>query len=169
MLKEAPTPDHGSRVVYQRGCRCLPCRSANAVYQAGQRQRPSVLVDASTALAWLETLAEAGIGLPQAAKLSTLSVACLQRIRQGAPAIRRTTETRLLAVPPIPALGAKVSAWMLKCQMRSLRKEGYPATRLAFHLGLRGHGLKFHHARVTLRNRLKVQALYRRLMSEANV
>lgn len=30
-------PAHGTRARYRRGCRCLPCRSANAIYQ--QRYR----------------------------------------------------------------------------------------------------------------------------------
>src|SRR4051812_7466936 len=30
---------HGTRVAYQTGCRCLPCRLANAEYMASYRQR----------------------------------------------------------------------------------------------------------------------------------
>lgn len=34
-----PDPSHGTRTRYQRGCRCLPCRSANATYEAEYRDR----------------------------------------------------------------------------------------------------------------------------------
>lgn len=29
---------HGERVTYRRGCRCLPCRSANAAYERKRRE-----------------------------------------------------------------------------------------------------------------------------------
>lgn len=32
-------PDHGTRSRYQAGCRCTPCRAANAVYMAQLRGR----------------------------------------------------------------------------------------------------------------------------------
>lgn len=31
--------EHGTRALYQRGCRCLPCRSANARYWTQWRQQ----------------------------------------------------------------------------------------------------------------------------------
>lgn len=32
-------PPHGTRARYQAGCRCTPCRAAEATYRAGLRQR----------------------------------------------------------------------------------------------------------------------------------
>lgn len=33
-----PEPAHGTRARYQRGCRCLTCRSANAAYESEYRR-----------------------------------------------------------------------------------------------------------------------------------
>jgi hypothetical protein len=35
----ADAPGHGTRSLYQAGCRCLPCRAANAAYAAQLRAR----------------------------------------------------------------------------------------------------------------------------------
>lgn len=32
-------PSHGARSRYQQGCRCTPCRSSNAAYEAAYRDR----------------------------------------------------------------------------------------------------------------------------------
>ena len=37
--REIARAEHGLRVVYQRGCRCLPCRAAEARYRATLRRQ----------------------------------------------------------------------------------------------------------------------------------
>ncbi len=34
-----PEPTHGTRASYRAGCRCTPCKAANATYQAIRRAR----------------------------------------------------------------------------------------------------------------------------------
>lgn len=38
-MADAGVPDHGTRSRYQAGCRCLPCRAAEAGYRARLRSR----------------------------------------------------------------------------------------------------------------------------------
>lgn len=37
--QKAEVTEHGARKAYQAGCRCLPCRSANAAYSACRRAK----------------------------------------------------------------------------------------------------------------------------------
>lgn len=117
---------HGLRSTYQAGCRCLPCRAANAAY------RSTALVPANTARAHLAELDGKGIGDRQIAALAGVARATVQGIQSGAFAfIRASTEQRLLSVKPIPAKGALVPSWPVRRQIQNLEREGFTRDELA--------------------------------------
>lgn len=161
---------HGTRLTYQRGCRCLPCRAANAIYFRGYRERsdsPALLVSARDAAAHLAGLAELGVGYRQAAQLSGLSVAEIRTVRNGRrTVIRPETEAAILAVRPVLAHGQKVQAWPTWRLIQSLGREGYTLGSLARFMGLQSEQLQLDHGRVTVRNALVVRKLHASLTAE---
>jgi hypothetical protein len=162
---------HGTRANYQHGCRCTPCRSAEACYQAQRvKARAAGLmgwVEADQARQHLLTLAVAGIGLHQAAYLSGVSFRTLQAVRNGRRRhLTRRVAATILATKAIPAYGQRVPSYHTRQLLQSLRTEGYPLSHLAYALGLRTNAVRLHHASITVRNALKVRALYRRLLAE---
>ena len=125
----------------------------------------SLWVSPDAARAHLQRLRDQGIGLRQGAHLSGLSFSTLQRIRRGQYAvIRREMADTILAIKPIPALGAKVSSSRIRQLIDSLVGEQYTKGYLAWALGYRRRRLRLKHDRITVRNALKVRALWRRLM-----
>jgi hypothetical protein len=161
---------HGTRANYQAGCHCLPCRSAEAGYQASRAQAKAKgltgWVDATAASDHLLYLAQHQVGLEHAAMLSGVSVRTLQAIRNGRPRICKAIERRILLTRAIPALGAHVNGYRTRHLLLCLFKEGYTRTQLARLLGLRTRQIRLHHEGVTVKNAVKVRALYRRLTAE---
>jgi hypothetical protein len=103
---------HGTRANYQAGCHCLPCRSAEAGYQASRAQAKAKgltgWVDATAARDHLLYLAQHQVGLEHAAMLSGVSVRTLQAIRNGRPRICKAIERKILLTRAIPgARGAR--------------------------------------------------------------
>jgi hypothetical protein len=128
------TTDHGTRADYKRGCRCLPCRVANATYRPASRR---VLIPADASRAHLLALEANGLGREQVAKLSGLSAMHVYRVRSGAIArVCPETEQRILAVKPVPALGALVPSWPCRRLLDQLRREGFQRRDLAERYGI---------------------------------
>lgn len=114
--------DHGTTVRYSRGCRCLPCRSANAEYQRQGRLNRfygrSNLVDAEPARQHLARLKAAGMTNEQIVAAAGFSAGSLRGLRYGtmrldgswaAPSkrITRDTEAKVLAIK-IPTMDRNV-------------------------------------------------------------
>jgi hypothetical protein len=131
---------HATRASYVSGCRCLPCRAANASYEAGReaRKAEAVLVDAADARKHLQWLRDRSVGHKQAAKLSGLSWVLLYGIRSGRrQRIRARTAASILAIQPIPADGAMVNSYHARHLLRTLENEGFTAETLAKRLKIR--------------------------------
>lgn len=160
---------HGSRATYQAGCRCLPCRSANAGYEAHRaRMKAEGLalgyVDPTEARAHLASLKAKGIGHRQAARLADLSPATIRAIRDGkVDVIRPATATAILAIRPVLAHGVRVNAYRTRHLLFALLREGFSRQDLAHRLGLRRRPPALHAEAVTVRNALKVRALFARV------
>lgn len=163
---------HGTRQNYRAGCRCVPCRSANACYEA-QRARAkakgdmcTALVDAAPARAKLLELASAHVGYRQAAKLAGVGHRTVGRILSGdVVLITRRVESAILGVTkPSLAYGVRINGYKTRHYIESLLREGYDEAGLARRLGLRGGRLWFR-SRVTVRNALRVRQLWRLLAS----
>lgn len=159
---------HGSRPAYRAGCRCLPCRSANACYEAqrarAMTERPA-LVDAGAARARLLELAGLKVGIRQAARLAGVSVRTIQRIRTGtATQIRATVARAILGIDrPVQAPGLLINAYTTRHYIESLLREDYEEAYLARRLGIRTVKLGRH---VTVRTAQRVYRLWRYLTGE---
>jgi hypothetical protein len=153
--------NHGCRSTYQRGCRCGPCRLANATYK-----REGPLVDATAARAHLKALAVCAVGLAQAARLSGLHVTVLRRIRLHTSAsVRSSTAVRILAIPCRPALGARISAVEARRTIRALQRERYTTARIEGSLGVRAVDARLPGNAVTLRRTLRLRRQLRLLQA----
>lgn len=164
---------HGTRANYLTGCRCVPCRSANACYEAQRASaraqgRADLLVDAAAARRQLCALAAAGIGHRRAAHLAGVATKTVKAIRRGtASRIRASVEQAILGVQrPSLARGVKVNGYRTRYLLACLQAEGYSLRALARRLGLRGSHLPAHAGRVTVQTHLQTEALYRDLTAE---
>jgi len=134
---------------------CMPNHPTDRVDPAPTRRR-------------LADLAALGIGHRRAAYLAGVAVSTIQRIRHAAtPTIRRRVADAILAIErPSLAHGQRVRSYQTRRLIDSLEREGFTRAQLAARLGLRSGRLHLHDDRVTVRNALKVQALYQQLTAE---
>lgn len=91
-------PDHGTRSRYQAGCRCIPCRAANAIYVAHLR---SLKAKGLPALGTLVNAKEAGahvraILVERYSRRQLLAQTGLER--HTLPRLNATTRCRLKTV-----------------------------------------------------------------------
>lgn len=164
---------HGSRPCYQAGCKCLPCRSANACYEA-QRAKARALgqwngwVSPQAARTKLQELQALGVGLKHAARLAGVSARTIQRIRSGeSQTIRAHVERGILGITkPTLAKGARVNGYETRHQLEILAKEGYAESRIAALLGLDWPYIRLHAATVRVSTALKVRAVFQHLAGE---
>ncbi len=164
---------HGLRVRYMAGCRCLPCRCANARYatqrahaiKAGDTRE---LVDAAPARRHLAMLSRRGVGYKTAADAARVARSVVAMVKSGARRrIRANTLRALLAVPPtmLPD-SALVSGAGTRRRIAALIDEGFTKAFLARELGYETPALQIAaRERVTVRTRARIAALYQRLMS----
>lgn len=123
---------HATRASYCKGCRCLPCRAANAEYERGRMRNGAMLVDASAARAHLQLLGQQQVGYKQASQLSGLSWVMLARIRSGQQRrIRPAIETAILAIQPVKARGRWVNNYRTRHLLMCLLNEGFTPADLA--------------------------------------
>ena len=161
-----PQP-HSTRQSYQGGCACLPCRSANAVYAHGRAHATSPgWGHPDAARAYLLALQAKGIGYRQAAHLSGISATTIKAIRVGERTrILTRHHDAILAIPPYPAMGQRISSKRAKHLLRSLTGEGYTLEDIATKIDLPLAGLRLHPT-ITVWKCLRVQALWRKLTQE---
>lgn len=88
---------HGRRSTYLDGCRCLPCRSANASYQAHRRERlargkplPGVVIQGHYTAQLVRSLLAEGFSASRVGHLLGMSEATIRRHRSSAPVTLRT-------------------------------------------------------------------------------
>jgi len=96
--------EHGKRVSYILGCRCLQCRVANAKHSTARLFRRAqgeadILVDPSRARKRIRWLSRNGVGRKAVAKASGVNHNIIAEIiSRERPHIRLSTERRILAV-----------------------------------------------------------------------
>jgi hypothetical protein len=115
---------HGSRTKYRGGCRCLPCKAANADYQRQRSFKAAVgsgnpLVSAQLVRKHLARLSDFGIGYRAVHEACGVSSSSLSRISAGRKTLlRRRSEERVLNVRAVNA----GTAWTL---IDLIRAEGF--------------------------------------------
>lgn len=162
---------HGDRLRYMAGCRCLPCRCANARYEqqrlaARRRGEWNGLVPAGPVRAHLRKLSAAGVGYKTAADAASVARSVVAKILRGERRqIRAQNAKRLLAVTPAArADHSTVSAARTWRRIHQLLEEGFSKARLARELGMRTPALQIGKTRVLARTELAVEKLWRRYM-----
>lgn len=169
MLAEAKP--HGTRVKYMGGCRCLPCRAANARYEcrrlAARRSGDwNGLIPAGRARQHLLALSRAGVGRRTVADITGVPQSLLHRIRTGRRSrIRARTARRILLVTRTAMNNARLvpagRAWRM---IDRLLEEGFTRAEIARRLGYRGPTLQFSRTRMTARSQMRIERFYRRTM-----
>lgn len=165
--------EHGDRLRYMAGCRCIECRRANTAYER-ERQKArkngdwNGIVSAKNARAHLLKLSKQGIGRRAVQAVTDISDTVLSAIRSGAKKqVRARTERKILAVTKDMAsdnaLTSAVGTWKL---INKLLEKGFTKTLLAYSLGYKTHALQIGKTQVTVRNAYEVRRLYEKL--EAN-
>ncbi|HVB99020.1 MAG TPA: hypothetical protein VNJ12_06765 [Candidatus Dormibacteraeota bacterium] len=168
----AEAKPHGTRVKYLGGCRCLPCRAANAGYECRRvRARRSGdwngLIPAGRARQHLLALSRAGVGRRTVADIAGVPQSLLHRIRTGRRRrIRARTARRILLVSRTAMNDARLvpagRAWRM---IDRLVEEGFTRAEIARRLGYRSRALQLNRARITARSLVRVERFYRRMMT----
>ncbi|WP_171117869.1 MULTISPECIES: hypothetical protein [unclassified Streptomyces] len=133
---------HGDPRRYRRGCKCRPCTSAvTAEVRRGRYLRATGRGNLTTperAARHIERLRAAGMPDTQIMADALIGQYVLYRIiRQDGP-IRRSTETRVLAVRPttdLPGSGNRIPGLGTSRRLRALAADGWSATELARRCG----------------------------------
>ena len=161
---------HGMRIKYAGGCRCLPCRVANARYEAERRiARRSGdwdgLVPAERAREHLFHLSSLGVGRRTVADVCGVPSGILSWIRsRRRTTIRKRTERRILSVTAAAVSdGTLVSAKSTWAKISWLREEGFTNSEISRRIGGRGRSLQFGAQRVTARTAMRIEKLWRRM------
>ena len=89
---------HGTRSMYVGGCRCEPCRAANAADKKARRVA-SPLVPVGPVVEHLRTLQAAGVGRRRIARAARIAESTLDRIaRQPGSRLTQECARRVLSV-----------------------------------------------------------------------
>lgn len=121
-------------------------------------------VSAFEARQHLLTLADSGIGVRQAAKLSQLGTRTIRRIRNGElTTIKPSTAQAVLAVKPLPALGARVEVATSRL-IHILAAHDFSRETLSERIGLRVRWFARDHACVRMLTVLRIRAFFRQHM-----
>lgn len=172
-VRLAENKPHGTREKYKAGCRCLPCRAANARYAAARASARASgnwngLVPAEPARKHILKLSKQGVGRRAIAAASDVAEKVIARIRSGAQSnVRKNTEDRILAVSnQAPSDGALIRAAATWKQIRTLRADGFTKAELARRLGYRFPSLQIGKIRIRARTAARIDRLFRVLMKE---
>ena len=174
MRAAAARREHGSRARYVAGCRCLPCRAANARYASRRAVlrlagRDNGIVDARPVRAHLRKLSRWGVGRRTVAELARVSPTVIQQIRRGQRHhCRAETARRICGVTAAAVCGSSpvdaAATWRL---LEKLIEDGYTKRQIAVWLGSQAKcpQLQLRRDRVTAANARKVRALYYNIQS----
>jgi hypothetical protein len=167
----AATKPCGTRIRYMGGCRCLPCRAANASYAAYRarecrRGRSNRIIDAAEVRDHLVDLASHGIGRRTVSSITGLASSTISNLKSGRSRRIRALHARAILditpdavvnaaqiVPARPTLA--MIAWMLH--------EGFTKGQLALRLGCKSPNLQIRGPRITARTAMRVSRLYHQL------
>lgn len=173
---------HGTRSSYSGGCRCHPCREAqaeaNRYYDRRKVQEqwgavPPLLVDSEPSRRHVQALMAGGMGQRRIAEESGVALTVIQRLMgwctsRPAKKVHPETEAKLFACNPFAlADGALIPAGPAARKVRALIAIGWPRLAQAKHLGMRQSN--FHYAdwddsyTITVRRDRDIDAMYRQL------
>lgn len=144
-----PRHEHGTRIRYMGGCRCLPCRAANSRYstsrdalnRAGERND---IVSARPARVHILALSRLGIGRNTVVRVARVARSIVIGIRSGEHRnCRRQTRDRILEVDRWAiADGANIDAGPTWRNINRLLCAGWSKVAIARALGNTGTGLQ---------------------------
>lgn len=138
-----PTPGHGTRARFQRGCDCGPCAQAHLAYcrrrdYLAATGRP-LTIPAEPVRQHLQDLMNAGAGWLQLQAAAGCSPSTLHSLLHGTrPTIRRSTATRILALRPgdcIPGKAPQLAVGSVR-RVRALYAIGYTSRAISKASGL---------------------------------
>lgn len=161
--------EHGSRARYASGCRCLPCRAANARYESERQRRRKTgdwngIVKATKARRHMLKLAKQGVGYKTVADAAGISPHIAGAIRRGKrKSIRARTERLILAVSTAAAGDAVlVDAAPTWRRIQELQEHGgFSKAEIARRLGKKTPALQFRKDRVTLRTHDRIARFWK--------
>lgn len=162
---------HGTRARYvTHKCRCADCRRANLLYfrqreravRAGDRNG---LVDTREAREHIRRLARAGVGYRMVADSAKVSTTVVRLIKQGKYPRARARTVRAIMAVTIDCRGDNVlvSGASTMRIIEKLLEEGFTKRDLARQLGYKCLRIQFKRARVTVKNRARVERLFAKL------
>lgn len=164
---------HGDRLKYVGGCRCDPCRAANAAYERDRIEARkngdwNGFVPADRARQHMLELAEKGVGRRAVGAASDVADSILMAIRSGEKKqIRARTEKKILAVTEEAisdrALIAAKPTWK---KIHKMIVWGYSKAEIAKRLGYTNPALQLDQNRVTARNAHDVDKLFAEISRE---
>jgi hypothetical protein len=164
--------EHGDRLKYLAGCRCLQCRAANSRYETERSAARKAgdwngIVPAWRARRHILALSRKGVGRRALAEASDVGETCIQQIKNAQKThIRKRTERKILAVTPEAISGAAlISASRTQKLIGKLLHEGFTKADLARRLGYARPALQINRERITARNAMRVEKLFNQLMS----
>jgi hypothetical protein len=163
------TREHGTRLRYLGGCRCVPCRAANSRYEcerfaARQRGEGNGLVGAAPARQHLLKLRRLGVGYKSAAASASVATSIVAKILSGERTrVRAQTARRILAVDRTALADAAVvpaaATWR---RVEWLVEQGFTKARISREIGQGGRALQIGRRRVLARTAMRIEQLYRR-------
>jgi len=167
----AAAKPHGTRLKYLGGCRCLPCRAANARYESHRiRARRAGdwngLISAGRARRHLLALSRSGVGRRTVAEISGVPQSIVHQIKLGRRRrIRARTERRIFLVNSRAMNQARlVPAHRTWRMIARLLDEGFSKAEIARRLGYRTAALQLRRTHITARTALRIERFYRRIM-----
>ena len=164
--------DHGTRMHYLGGCRCVPCRAANSRYSCHRERQNRMgktnrIVKAGRVRRHILRLSAAGIGRRTVAELSGVPQSTITGIKSGNRLhVRQATQRRIMAVdlkqPCKP--GARVPAGATWRRINRLMAEGFSQAEIARRLGFKTPALQLNKNTVTAKNARLVARFYNAIM-----
>lgn len=169
-LPPADSYPHGIRARYTSGCRCQPCRAANAAYQRKRAvakvwHGPNGLVSVEAVRRHLLTLSRKGVGRRTVALVARVPQSMLSKIVRGdRHLIRVYTERRILAVNESSRRAGRVDAKRTWRLIHELLEEGFTRAEIARRMGYARPALQFRRGQVLAKTALKVEQFHRSYM-----
>jgi hypothetical protein len=170
----AQRKEHGTRLRYMGGCRCIPCRAANSRYETERAAARKAgdwngLVSAAKARKHLAKLSQAGIGRRSVAAACDISLTVICEIKSGKKKqIRARTSRKILSVTREAIQDGTLikgdRTWKL---INRLLSEGFSKAELARRLGYKTPAIQIKPCRITARTARRVERFYRKIMAGA--
>jgi hypothetical protein len=165
--------EHGTRVRYMTGCKCMLCRAANSRYEteralARKNGDWNGLVSAEPLRLYLRKLSRLGVGYKTVAAAADVSKTVLFAVLSGRKQqVRSRTFRRCMEVTAdAVADRALVKARPTWARVNRLMREGFSKAEIARRIGKKMPALQLGRDTLTAINASRVERLYRTVMAE---